>query len=560
MTYKQKLFLYLTLIFAMFAVGIVAFVYVSDHNTKKQMLQERLDAYTQVLAQQYSHHQKPDTTLFPPQIRLTVISLDGKVCYDNRVQHNQLTNHAHRPEIEQAQLYGKGSDIRLSATTQSKYLYFARRYPQFYVRVALPYDVQVEQQLRPNYLFLGFVSVLFVLFLFVLRMVSNRYGVSIKQLHDFLQMADKGQVTARAFPQDELGEIGKRLTDLFAQLHSHRQQLALEREKLLQHIHSSEEGICFFSADGQVQFYNSLFIQHLNTLSSEPNSEPQDFLREERFEAVARFLRTGKEPYFETRLAEQGKVFLLHVNRFEDGGFELIINDVTEAEKTRRIKQEMTGNIAHELRTPVAGIRGYLETIIEQKLTGEQQTQFLQQAYRRTIDLSELIQDIGMLNRLEEAPESFLKEVVQLHPLLTQLADDYSAQFAQHGITFRNHLPAEASVQGNKHLIYTIFRNLTDNAVRYAGEGITIDVQLYKQDEKHLYFSFADNGAGVQDEQHLNRLFERFYRVSEGRTRNTGGTGLGLAIVKNAVLLHRGGITVKNRPTGGLAVLFHLPR
>ena len=126
-------------------------------------------------------------------------------------------------------------------------------------------------------------------------------------------------------------------------------------------------------------------------------------------------------------------------------------------------------------------------------------------------------------------------------------------------ITASNFLPHGLTVSGNASLLYSIFRNLTDNAIAYAGEGITITVNCYKEDPKYYYFSFADNGIGISEE-HINRIFERFYRVDKGRSRKVGGTGLGLSIVKNGVNFHKGQILAKNRPEGGLEFLFTLKK
>ena len=120
------------------------------------------------------------------------------------------------------------------------------------------------------------------------------------------------------------------------------------------------------------------------------------------------------------------------------------------------------------------------------------------------------------------------------------------------------HVPEDLTVKGNQNLLYAIFRNLADNAIRYAGENINIRITKYNEDKDFYYFSFYDTGIGIADEIHLNRLFERFYRINEGRTRDSGGSGLGLSIVKNAVAFHKGTITVKNRKEGGLEFIFQL--
>jgi len=123
-------------------------------------------------------------------------------------------------------------------------------------------------------------------------------------------------------------------------------------------------------------------------------------------------------------------------------------------------------------------------------------------------------------------------------------------------VVLQNFKP-DIQIQGNRSLIYSIFRNLLDNSLAYGGEKLTIDISCYREDNQFFYFSFSDNGIGVPEE-HLNRLFERFYRVDKGRSRKMGGTGLGLAIVKNAVIFHHGTISAKKVPDGGLSFIFSL--
>ena len=227
-------------------------------------------------------------------------------------------------------------------------------------------------------------------------------------------------------------------------------------------------------------------------------------------------------------------------------------------EEQNRLKRELTQNIAHELKTPVAGIRGYLETILTHpNITDAMRQQFLERSYAQSQRLSSLLADISTLNRMDDAPEMLPFEDVDLSAMVKQIATETALQFESHGMTLVNLLPENIHLKGNPSMLYSIFRNLTDNAIAYAGEGITIDIRAEKELSGSWHFVFSDNGVGVE-RKHLDRLFERFYRVDKGRSRKLGGTGLGLAIVKNAVLLHGGTIEVSNKPTGGLQFDFTL--
>ena len=139
------------------------------------------------------------------------------------------------------------------------------------------------------------------------------------------------------------------------------------------------------------------------------------------------------------------------------------------------------------------------------------------------------------------------------------ILNEVTLELEEKQITAHNMLPEGLTIQGNSSLLYSIFRNLTDNAIAYAGTHISITIRCFREDERFYYFSFSDTGVGVGPE-HLSRLFERFYRVDKGRSRKLGGTGLGLAIVKNAVILHGGTIFAKNTPGGGLEFIFTLSK
>ena len=567
--YKQKLFLYFVVIFALFAIGIAFLEQTREKEYKTSALENKLDDYANIVNRMLEEH--PDDLssvdsllkLLPPNIRLTLIDRQGKVFYDNAIHLLQsMENHAERPEIIDARKKGKGSDIRLSASIDKQYLYYAKQFTPYYIRVALPYDIQVRHILKPDTLFLYYISTLFVVMLLLINVVAGRFSKSIRSLRDFTNEVEQGNLNTRIrFPQDELGEISTKIAGNYLQLKESKREIDLERDKLLQHVLTSEEGLCFFSADKTVQFYNGLFIQYLNIIIDEANSNPAVVFSDVSFAKVNSFLSQQeiKENYFETQINKHGKTFAVRVNMFDDRSFEIILNDVTKKEVTRRMKQEMTGNITHELRTPVTGIRGCLETILEHQLEPEKKQYFIERAYNQALALSEIIQDTSLITKIEDAPQSFKLEAVSINELLEELRKDLEIQLQGKNIRMEWNVE-NAVVKGNHNLLYSIFRNLTDNVIRYAGTHINVFINKYNEDKDFYYFSYSDTGPGIPDEQHLNRLFERFYRITEGRTRDTGGSGLGLSIVKNAISFHKGTIVAKNKPDGGLEFLFNLPK
>ncbi len=242
---------------------------------------------------------------------------------------------------------------------------------------------------------------------------------------------------------------------------------------------------------------------------------------------------------------------------------ERIIKMYKRIQTTRKeqdiLKRQLTQNIAHELKTPVASIQGYLETILDNPhINEETKAQFLQRCYAQSERLSSLLHDISTLNRLDDGADMIDFEAVDITLLVTEITKETALARQEHKMTFDNQLPERIVVKGNRSLLYSVFRNLTDNAIAYAGEGCKMTLSAREQGNK-WHFAFTDNGQGVPQE-HLARLFERFYRVDKGRSRKMGGTGLGLAIVKNAVLLHGGTIRVSNQTEGGLKFEFTIKK
>ena len=224
-----------------------------------------------------------------------------------------------------------------------------------------------------------------------------------------------------------------------------------------------------------------------------------------------------------------------------------------------RVKRQLTNNINHELKTPISSIHGYLELIINNpNLTIEQIKDFVNKSYGQAERLRLLMNDLTLITRMDEASSMIEKEGLRLDSIVAEVLSDTSLSRESAHISITTNLNYPMPIYGNKMLLYSIFRNLMDNAVAYSGaRNIKINIDM-ETDEEYI-LSFEDNGIGVE-EKHRQYIFERFYRVDKGRSRKMGGTGLGLSIVKNAVTFHAGEIKAEEAESGGLRFVFSLKK
>ena len=230
-----------------------------------------------------------------------------------------------------------------------------------------------------------------------------------------------------------------------------------------------------------------------------------------------------------------------------------------EEQEKIRLKRQLTNNINHELKTPVAAIQGYLETLLANpSLDAQRRTDFLEKSAAQTERLRRLLADISTITRMDEASQLIQKERVVLNDLIAEVTADMELKPADQRLRVNIDFPQQVEIVGSPSLLTSIFRNLADNAAAYSG-GRDIFIRLLSDTPEECTVSFADNGIGI-GEEHLPHIFERFYRIDKGRSRKQGGTGLGLAIVKNAVAIHGGTITARERERGGLEFVFTLKK
>lgn len=233
------------------------------------------------------------------------------------------------------------------------------------------------------------------------------------------------------------------------------------------------------------------------------------------------------------------------------------VNHYEAEQEKNRLKRQLTNNINHELKTPVASIQVCLETLLSGiTLSEEKRQELIERCYSNNERLRRLLADVSLITRIEDGNALISKEEVVINDILCDIADELEIMPENERMTLHTNFNEQVTINGNLSLIGSIFRNLTENAIAYS-EGKNIYISLLTNNEQECRIRFEDDGCGVEEKQ-LSRLFERFYRVDKGRSRKKGGTGLGLSIVKHAVLFHGGTITASNRPNGGLRFDFVL--
>ena len=585
-TIKWKLFIYYFLLFAVFTFSVILFQNRREHHYKIAELETKLNEYTDLTnryIENYKVSQEKDYTkldslkkIIPAELaRITVINYDGKVLYDNTVpDFVHLTSHKERPEFRKALYSEFGENIRHSDTTNEDYIYYAKSYKNYVVRAAVIYNTEVKAFLKTERIFIYFFVVLFLIFGFLLRYIANHIGDSISKLKDFAVKIRKNEAVdvdgSTHFSNDELGFISREIIQLYQQLRKTKTELLLEKEKLISHLFVLKEGIAFFSSGKKAILNNSHFIFYINIIAEETTISVEKIFQSDEFKEINAFidrtiadqstLHPQELPKMDYLVQKDGYSFNIQCIIFPDKSFEILISDQTQLMRRSIMKQQITSNISHELKTPISSVKGYLETVLNNPdLEQSKQQYFIEKAYNQTERLTQLVNDISLLNKIEEYSELYVREKVQVRKVINESIESFSDLIKQKGIQVECLIDNELEINANHSLIFSVFRNLMENSVNYGGDNITISITKYHEDNTFLYFSFSDNGAGV-DEEHLSRLFERFYRVDSGRSRKEGGTGLGLAIVKNAILSFKGEISARKRKDGGLEFLFSLPK
>lgn len=540
---------------------------------EKQHLRESsttLATYADLIAQ--SHHTLPLDDLFallPDGIEAELVdpSLRITAATDTTRVGRQLTL-TEAPELRLAYYNHSGDHLSPAeeSDTADGQLHYALYCDGHYIHLTRPYREQPATDRKTLWLACLLPSLLILLGMLVGTFVSLRAtGRSVSGLRRLTDALRRGEhMEGSLFADDDIGTLGEELRRLFSESEATVARTEEMRQHLIALFDLSKIGIALFDSSGTTLFANTHFIQFASMISSRalPLESLSELLAEESMQPIGDFIASspgGEERSRRAMIPSGSHIFEVKAFRSASETFDLTIEDVTVSVQTAQLKREMTSNITHEIRTPLTSIRGYLETLRYSDLSPEQQATFTDKAYRQAERLSAMMDDIRLISQMDEREaEEYRMEELDLGLVVEEARIAFADRIEQSGDRFVNEIPDGLTIHANNSLIHSVFQNLIENSLRYAGDGVTLCFSCYHRDDEYVYLSYYDTGRGVPEEK-LGRIFERFYRIDSGRTRDRGGSGLGLSIVRNAIRLHGGQIQARRHsPEGGLEFLFTL--
>jgi len=509
--------------------------------------------------------------------RVTYIRHDGVVLGDSDSDARTMENHLKREEIEEAAESGVGRAIRASETTKQNLIYVAipvqaapDQQPKF-IRLSMSLDA-VDQSIRETtaLIFAGLL-VLFLIAAFVSYRIAIGMTRPLEQITRVAQRIKNMDYRARVHirKNDEIGELGHAINAMADSLSVQMNKIQQNEHQLNSVLANMINGIVMIDHIGRVMLVNKRAEEVLGITSSDIVG--RNFADTKQQYELKHLVQEGLESrehlrdeinvyYPEERLLELNVVPIYAEGEEHDfSGVLLVLQDVTAIRRLERMRSEFVANVSHELKTPVAAVKGFAETLLSGAVKDEETSRsFLQIIYDESDRLNRLIGDILELSKIEARRVPLVFSPVELNSFMTKLITMLEAEAARKQISLELDVEPGIHVEADEDRLGQIIMNLLSNGISYTPEGGKVSIHIYSPDDDHIRFVISDTGIGIPKKD-LSRVFERFYRVDKARSRSSGGTGLGLSIVKHLVELHKGSISVTSTVGVGTTFTLDLP-
>ena len=478
------------------------------------------------------------------QNRITWISENGEVLYDNRADAGSMDNHLSRPEVSEAASNGAGESERDSATRKTETLYYALRLSDGSLLRIAAESASLWGVLASTYSPLLLISAVVLLLAGFIAFVLTRAIV-----RPFNTLDLKHPLENKTY--DELSPLLRRLDKQNQESHEQVRLLTARQEEFDLITSGMQEGLVIFSKDGTVLSANAAARA---ILSGETGGSYLQLCREKHYLSVVESALAGKAKT--KKMKQGGRVYTLTAtpvqNSLAGNAAVLFIVDITDSELSEKMRREFSANVSHELKTPLTSILGYAEIIGNGLAEESDIPKFADRIHKEAARLLTLIEDIIKLSQLDEDELRAEFVPVELSELCKSVLQELSQKAEKAGVTL--HFSGdEQTVSGFEPSLYEMIYNLCDNAIAYNKPGGRVNVSLEKTPENKIRLTVRDTGIGIAEE-HLGRVFERFYRVDKSHSKETGGTGLGLSIVKHAALMHDAELSIESTPQVGTTV------
>jgi len=507
--------------------------------------------------------------------RITIILPDGRVIGDAKENPAGMDNHRNRPEIAAALKGATGTAVRFSNTRRQSLMYLAIPVRQgntllAVARVSLPLaviDWSVHAVVRN--IILGWLIVV-ILFAVVTWLLSRRISRPLEDMRRVAERIARGDLEARVARPDseELGDLARTLNQMAAQLSERLGTITRQRNEQEAVLASMVEGVLAVDRDERILHLNHAAARLLDLAPEQARGRSiQEAVRNRDLQAFigATLAGTGSAEDEIVMYGNEERFLQLHGTALTDStdhniGALIVLSDITRLKHLETVRRDFVANVSHELKTPITALKGCLETLSDPRpMDAAENARFLAMMTRQAARMEALVEDLLSLSRIEFDAE---RKRIALDPgaisdVLQRAVQSFSAAAAAKSISLTVECPAEVTALINAVLLEQAVGNLLDNAIKFSANGTRVLASVHL-DGNEVEIQVTDQGPGIE-KKHLARLFERFYRVDQARSRTLGGTGLGLAIVKHIALAHRGTVSVVSDPGQGSTFTIRIP-